>query len=125
MNQKLLTVAIKNAAKKFPLGSQDGKKGDAVVLARFFTPASSFTWYMLEYNQETDEAYGLVFGHETEYGYFSLNELQNAKHEVSFMGISSEIQAVERDISVDPKKYTLAELLKANGEKAPSWWSKD
>jgi len=32
------------------------------------------------------------------------------------------MQAVERDISVDPKKRTLADLLKAYGEKAPSWW---
>lgn len=51
MTQKLLTSAIKNAARKFPLGSQDGKRGEALVLARFFTPASAYTWYMLEYDE--------------------------------------------------------------------------
>lgn len=64
MTQKLLTSAIKNAARKFPLGSQDGKRSDALVLARFFTPASSYTWYMLEYDEENDEAFGYIVGPE-------------------------------------------------------------
>lgn len=119
MTQKLLTSAIKTAARKFPLGSQDGKRGEALVLARFFTPASSYTWYMLEYDEENDEAFGYIVGPEPEYGYFSVKELQEARMQSGFL---RGMQAVERDISVDPKKRTLADLLKAYGEKAPSWW---
>lgn len=97
----------------------DGKRGEALVLARFFTPASAYTWYMLEYDEENDEAFGYIVGPEPEYGYFSVKELQEARMQSGFL---RGMQAVERDISVDPKKRTLADLLKAYGEKAPSWW---
>lgn len=116
--QKLITAAIKNAAKKFPLYSQDGKKGQAVVLARFFTPASNLTWYMTELNTETGEAFGVVVGYETEYGYFNVNELQDLKMTTGFL---RGMQAVERDICVDPKEYTLEECMRRNGDEIPSW----
>lgn len=116
--QKLITAAIKNAAKKFPLYSQDGKKGQAVVLARFFTPASNLTWYMTELNTETGEAFGVVVGYETEYGYFNVNELQCLKMTTGFL---RGMQAVERDICVDPKEYTLEECMRRNGDEIPSW----
>lgn len=74
---------------------------------------------MLEYDEENDEAFGYIVGTEPEYGYFSVKELQEARMQSGFL---RGMQAVERDISVDPKKRTLADLLNAYGEKAPSWW---
>lgn len=118
MTQKLITAAIKNAAKKFPLYSQDGKKGNAVVLARFFTPASNLTWYMTEFDPESGDGFGVVVGHETEYGYFNLNEMQGARMQSGFF---RGMQAIERDICVDPKEYTLAECMRRNGDEIPSW----
>ena len=52
------------------------------VFCKFFTPDSSWTWYVTEGEQQEDGdwlLFGLVDGHEKELGYFSLNELQNAK----------------------------------------------
>lgn len=74
---KLLTKEI---LKKLPkLGAQDGLKGEAVINVKFFTPDSSWTWYVLEGKQLPDgdfEFYGIVQGFEREYGDFVLSELQ-------------------------------------------------
>ena len=118
MTQKLITAAITNASKKFGLYSQDGKRGKAVVLARFFTPASNMTWYMTEFDPETGDGFGVVVGCETEWGYFNVNEMQNAKMQ---SGLFRGMQAIERDIYVSPKKQTLIECMKANGDRIPSW----
>lgn len=61
-----------------PLGSQDGKGGQAVAHVKFFTPDSSWTWYVLEFDGE-DTFFGLVHGFEKELGYFSLAELQSVR----------------------------------------------
>ena len=52
----------------------------------------------------------------------ALAKVKTAEEIARLDAIFAEVQAVERDISVDPKKRTLADLLKAYGEKAPSWW---
>lgn len=118
MTQKLITAAITNASKKFGLYSQDGKRGQAVVLARFFTPASNMTWYMTEFDPETGDGFGVVVGSATEWGYFNVNEMQNAKMQ---SGLFRGMQAIERDIYVAPKKQTLIECMKSNGDTIPSW----
>lgn len=118
MTQKLITAAITNASKKFGLYSQDGKRGKAVVLARFFTPASNMTWYMTEFDPETGDGFGVVVGSATEWGYFNVNEMQNAKMQ---SGLFRGMQAIERDIYVAPKKQTLIECMKLNGDTIPSW----
>jgi len=121
--QKLVTAEIKKASKKFPLYSQDGKKGQAVVLARYFTPYSNYTWYMLEFDPTTGDAFGYIVGPEPEYGYFNVNELQNIKHNARFMGRIISLQAIERDISIDSGKQTLEQILEERGEQKPSWWA--
>ena len=74
---KLLTKAIE---KKLPaLYSQDGKGDNAKVYVKFFTPWSNWTWYATEYDPETGDFFGWVEGHEKEYGYFNLYELQSIK----------------------------------------------
>jgi hypothetical protein len=47
---------------------------DKVAQAKFFHPVSNWTWYVIEYDGQ-DTCWGLVVGHETEFGYFSLREL--------------------------------------------------
>ena len=74
---KLMTQAILKAVPK--LRSQDGKGDEAKVYAKFFTPDSSWTWYMTEFDPETQIAFGLVAGHEVEIGYFDLNELRKVR----------------------------------------------
>ena len=90
------------------LGSQDGMAGKAIVYAKMFTPSSSWTWHILEgqpvlseSGAEVDfEFYGLVFGHEREFGYFLLSELEEVRGP---MGLP-----IERDLYFQPK--TLEEI---------------
>jgi len=89
----LMTKAItKKAQKQFPRGSDMGQ----LVVAKFFDPCGSFTWYLM--NQDpTDPSYlwGIVKGSCVEMGSFSLSELSNYKGK---LGIG-----IERDRSFTPK----------------------
>ena len=100
---KLLTKEIVNRLKNYPLYSQDGKKKEAVVVAKFFLPLGAWTWYVMEANLNNNIAYGITVNGsgECEYGYFSLTELQELR--ATKLGLS-----VERDIAFEPTK--LADL---------------
>ena len=98
---KLVTKEIERRVKQYPLYSQDGKKKDAVAVAKFFLPISSWTWYMLEADLQEGIAFGIVINGsgEGEYGYFSLNELQDMK-------VTKFQLTVERDIYFEPTKLS-------------------
>ena len=91
-----------------PLYSQDGKGGKAIVYVKYFTPSSSWTWLATEGEPVLDESrneidyrfFGLVFGHEREFGYFLLSELEEVRGP---MGLP-----IERDLYFKPK--TLEEI---------------
>src|SRR5260221_2241740 len=58
--------------------------GDPTIRAKFFTPDSSWTWYVIEYSPVAPDGserlcFGLVDGHEQEMGYFSLDELERVR----------------------------------------------
>lgn len=94
---KLITKTI---AKKIPtLYQQDGKGEDAIAYVKLFTPDSNWTWYITEMNPETGECFGLVYGHEREFGYFSLSELETIKGPLGL--------PVERDRFFDPTPVKL------------------
>jgi len=61
------------------LGRQEDRGEEAIVVTKFFTPDSSWTWFCLEFDPETREFFGLVEGHEVELGYFTLEELESAR----------------------------------------------
>ena len=48
---------------------------EPVALVKIFDPCGSWTWYVQEFDPETNEAFGLVDGFEKEFGYFSLSEM--------------------------------------------------
>ena len=104
---KLLTKDIREILP--PLYSQDGKGGKAVVYAKYFTPSSSWTWLCTEGEPVLDESqnevdfkfFGLVLGHEREFGYFLLSELEEVRGP---MGLP-----IERDLWFKPK--TLEEIV--------------
>jgi len=91
-----------------PLYSQDGKGGKAIVYTKYFTPSSSWTWFAIsgepvlsESGSEIDfRFFGLVFGHEREFGYFLLSELEDVRGP---MGLP-----IERDLYFQSK--TLEEI---------------
>jgi hypothetical protein len=75
--RSLITKELR--AKFPPLYANDGKDPSAVpVIAKFFTPTSSWTWYATEFDGE-DRFFGLVAGLEKEFGYFSLAELESVR----------------------------------------------
>ena len=90
---KLLTKEIESMFKK--VGYQDGVE-DPVVVAKFFTPWTNWTWFATEYDPESKLFFGMVHGHEKELGYFSLDELASVKGPFGL--------GIERDTSFDPNR---------------------
>jgi hypothetical protein len=74
MSDTLLPSEV--AATLPPLLSQEGRGEEALAMVKFFTPWTSWTWYVLEYDPEDRLCFGLVVGHERELGHFSLDELE-------------------------------------------------
>ena len=76
---KLITPEIEELFKDYPLYSQEKVK-DPLVIAKFFDPCGSATWYILEYDPEQKLAFSYVTGltHD-ELGYTSLEELESIK----------------------------------------------
>lgn len=56
---------------------EDVPLADKEVHAAYIIPfRSDWTWYMTEYDRESNDAFGLVLGIEPEWGYFNLEELK-------------------------------------------------
>ena len=90
----LLTQEIANTLPA--MGTTEGQGDEAVAQVKFFTPDSSWTWYLIEFDPKTGECYGLVDGHEKELGYFHMAEL---------MALTGPIGLhIERDKSWTPRK---------------------
>ena len=100
---KLMTKAIEKRFAK--IGGQEHKK-DPIVVAKFFNPTGSGTWFATEYNPNTGMFFGYVsiFGdHNDEWGYFSLSELTNYRGRFG-LGIERDMYIGENHISqVCPK----------------------
>ena len=79
-----------------PLYSQD-KNPDPLIICKFFTPDSSWTWYVIEFDGK-DTFFGLVDGFEKELGYFSLSELESIRGKLGL--------PVERDLYFTPCKLS-------------------
>ena len=78
-----------------PLYSQEEKGWAAIAQVKFFAPWSNWTWWATEFCPETRTFFGLVEGFERELGYFSLDELQEARGPFGL--------GIERDLYWDPK----------------------
>ncbi len=76
MPKSLITKTLLRTIPK--LGATKHVK-DPVARVKLFTPDSSFTWYVTEYDPTTREAFGLVLGFEPELGRFSLDELESIR----------------------------------------------
>tara|TARA_R100000988_G_scaffold69502_1_gene35700 strand:+ start:58 stop:357 length:300 start_codon:yes stop_codon:yes gene_type:complete len=98
---KLMTKEIE---KKIPgLGTHDSTEAKNIpVVAKFFTPDSSWTWYVTEGNPEGDDwrFFGWVDGHYPEFGYFMLSDLESVRGSLGLR--------VERDLHF---KANLSEVM--------------
>jgi len=92
---KLLTKEItKKATEQFDKGSD---LDDQMIVAKFFNPMGSWTWYLMNLAEDGDYAWGIVDGHAVEMGSFSISELQKVKLKPFGLGI-------ERDMYFEPIK---------------------
>jgi len=92
---KLLTKEItKKATEQFDKGSD---LDDQMIVAKFFNPMGSWTWYLMNLAEDGDYAWGIVDGHAVEMGSFSISELQKVKLKPFGFGI-------ERDMYFEPIK---------------------
>lgn len=104
---QLITKAIEAKLLKTPLHSTESLNPKPVIV-KFFTPDSNWTWYVVagERHGEDWTFFGLVEGLETEWGYFTLNELQSIRGSIGLpverdrffdgMVIDSETNAVRK-----------------------------
>jgi Protein of unknown function (DUF2958) len=78
-----------------PLYAQDGKGGDATVYVKLFTPWTSWTWFVTEYDPAERIAFGLAVGPVAELGYFALEELEGVRGPAGLR--------IERDLWFTPR----------------------
>ena len=78
------------------------QEADPLVICKFFTPDSSWSWYCLEFDGE-DLFFGWVVGFEKELGYFRLSELLQARGPFGL--------PIERDLHFSPTKLSLVMKL--------------
>ncbi len=88
---KLLTAAIRERLPKLYATEHDK---DPVVQVKFFSPWMNWTWYVTEFDG-ADIFFGLVEGFATEWGYFSLSEIQAGRGPFG-------VPVVERDLHFRP-----------------------
>jgi DUF2958 family protein len=84
-----------------PLYSQEQVE-DPLVICKFFTPDSNWTWYASEFDGE-DLFFGWVVEFERELGYFQLSELESVRGP---LGLS-----IERDLHFLPTSLSVVKQL--------------
>lgn len=77
------------------LYSQEDLGENAIAHLKLFTPWTNWTWYVSEYDPEERRCFGVVVGHEREYGYFSMPELEEIRGPGGLQ--------IERDLHWTPK----------------------
>ncbi len=94
-------------ASKIPPLYGTEKMADPTVWLKWFTPDSNYTFFLTEYDPQERRCFGLVVGHETELGYFSLEELEEVRGPLGLR--------MERDLHFTPKP--LSEVRQALDER--------
>ena len=94
---KLMTSELE--ARLPTLMSTDGQGSDALVQVKYFTPDSSWSWFVLEYDPDQRIFFGWVIDANApqfaELGSFSLDELEAARGPLSL--------PIERDLYFQPQ----------------------
>lgn len=98
--QKVFTADQLAKLEKLPLYSQDGNKGETMVIVKFFL--GSYTWYITEIDMSTGEAFGVTVNeYGAELGYVSIPELTKLTTHCKVVGdgLNGSLPVgVERDI---------------------------
>lgn len=106
--RKLFDQKTLNELKKHPLYSQDGKGNKAVAYAKIFNPYGGQTWYITEWDGD-DTFFGYVDnGQDSELGYMSKKELENARVNVYGTRLPLERDAYYKPTSLEDVKKEIA-----------------
>ncbi len=94
---QLLTTELRTQLPK--LYAQENVE-DPIVYAKFFTPDSSWTWYVTEGDEDDGDFrfFGYVVGFEKEWGYFVLSELESARGPLGL--------PIERDLYFEAQPFS-------------------
>ena len=102
---KLITKEIaEQATKQYDKGSDM----DQMVVAKFFNPVGSWTWYLMNMEDNGDYCWGIVDGFAVEMGSFSIKELEEQKLPLGMK--------IERDLYFEPMKASEVWEQLNNGE---------
>jgi hypothetical protein len=106
---KLLTEELR--AQLPPLYSQEKNK-DPTVYVKFFCPWSNWTWFATEGEQDAGDFrfFGYVCGHEEEWGYFVLSEMEEIRGRGGL--------TIERDLYFKPGPFSqvIAQYRRQRGQ---------
>jgi hypothetical protein len=91
------------------LYTTEGEK-DPLMIVKFFTPDSGWTWYASEFDEKEGLFFGWVDGMEQELGYFLLSELQETTGPLGL--------PIERAINFEPTR--LSEIKRGHRQQAAS-----
>ncbi|MBA6397596.1 DUF2958 domain-containing protein [Colwellia sp. BRX10-4] len=102
----LATPEFKKLFENYPFYSQEGNK-DPVVVVKLFDTYGSATWYLTEYSEVENNAFGYVTGlSHDEWGYVSLTELESIM-------LAPQVPRIERDMYFESVKFSELKLKKA------------
>ncbi len=93
---QLLTDELREIIPPF-YSSEDIELEEKMIYAKFFLADAQWSWFILEYDPESNTFFALVDGLDRELGYVSLDELEQVR---GHMGLH-----VERDLYFTPVKY--------------------
>lgn len=74
-----MSLMTRELEKRFAKAGNQRSKGDPLVIAKFFNPAGSGSWYATEYDSKSKMFFGYVsiYSDWNEWGFFSLKELED------------------------------------------------
>ena len=79
IGSKMSKLITKEIRKQTPLLYETDGETNPMVTAKFFTPWSNWTWYLIELSENGNDCFGYVCGFEKELGYFALSELESVR----------------------------------------------
>ena len=72
-----MELMTKELEEQIPIIYSQENEGDPIAHCKFFTPDSSWRWFVLEYDPSKRLCFGYVCGMDNELGYFNLDELES------------------------------------------------
>ena len=85
-----------------------GSDMEQMVVAKFFNPVGSWTWYLMNMAENGDYCWGIVDGFAVEMGSFSIKDLEEQKLPLG--------RKIERDLYFEPMKASEVWEQLNNGE---------